>query len=195
MRQLQWQSQQPIRGQRPKDPKAGGTAGFAPKCVALWMPDAHRAQSGYRLRLRRLYISVQCAIPASSSEPARRHRPAWPNGPVAWLLAAALQLQQLLGGPSHWVDLCARASVTSTAAGVLLPTAAASLLVRALQLQLLALCETPALLAPLTAWRLRSGPLLGNLRSACCTHFAHIHFSLLTPVAFIFATMHLSWSW
>jgi hypothetical protein len=26
------QGRQPIRGQRPKDPKAGGAAGFAPKC-------------------------------------------------------------------------------------------------------------------------------------------------------------------
>ena len=34
MRPLQWQSQQPIRGQRPKDPRPCGTAGFAPK----WCP-------------------------------------------------------------------------------------------------------------------------------------------------------------
>jgi hypothetical protein len=35
MRPLQWQSQQPIRGQRPKTQGPGGTAGFAPKCGAL----------------------------------------------------------------------------------------------------------------------------------------------------------------
>jgi hypothetical protein len=31
MRPLQWQSQQPIRGQRPKTQDPGGRAGFAPK--------------------------------------------------------------------------------------------------------------------------------------------------------------------
>jgi hypothetical protein len=36
MRPLQWQSEQPIRDQRPKTQGPGGTAGFAPKC-GLWL--------------------------------------------------------------------------------------------------------------------------------------------------------------
>jgi hypothetical protein len=66
--QLQWQSEQPIRGQRPKtqtqDP--GGTAGFAPKCSACacaW--------------LYCLYWLVVKLASSSSSSPERIKCPGW----------------------------------------------------------------------------------------------------------------------
>jgi hypothetical protein len=60
MRPLQWQSQQPIRGQRPKTQDPGGAAGFAPKWATATSGQRHAACRIYRSRSGSLQPAAAC---------------------------------------------------------------------------------------------------------------------------------------